>query len=96
MKDWLMAVRPARRSRCVPIPALSADTMTVAQWLEAFADMQPDRLLLTKVDEAAMVMPLLDLALCKGLRISHLGTGQLVPNSTDAGDRATVGKRFAA
>lgn len=72
----------ARRKQVRTHLVLSADTsVTVAQRaLEAFADMQPDRLLLTKVDEAATVMPLLDLALRKGLRISHLGTGQVVPD----------------
>jgi flagellar biosynthesis protein FlhF len=74
---------------------LSADTsVTMAQRaLETFADMQPDRLLLTKVDEAATVMPLLDLALRRGLRISHLGTGQLVPDDLT---RATASRLASA
>jgi flagellar biosynthesis protein FlhF len=55
--------------------------------------MQPDRLLLTKVDEAATVMPLLDLALRRGLRISHLGTGQLVPDDLT---RATASRLASA
>lgn len=72
----------ARRKQVRTHLVLAADTsVAVAQRaLEAFADMQPDRLLLTKVDEAATMMPLLDLAMRKGLQISHLGTGQLVPD----------------
>ncbi len=60
---------------------LAADTSagTARRIIEAFSEVQPDRLLITKADEAESLMPLLDVANRHGLKVSYVGNGQRVP-----------------
>lgn len=50
-----------------------------ARILDRYADARPDRVVLTRVDEAETVSPLVGLLRARQLPISYLGTGQRVP-----------------
>jgi flagellar biosynthesis protein FlhF len=60
---------------------LAADTSPASanRVIENFGEVRPDRLLITKADEAESLMPLLDVAIRHGLTISYIGDGQRVP-----------------
>jgi flagellar biosynthesis protein FlhF len=60
---------------------LAADTpvATARRLLDAYDEAQPTRLVLTKVDEAGSLSPLVGLLRDRHLPISYLGTGQRVP-----------------
>jgi flagellar biosynthesis protein FlhF len=47
--------------------------------LERYADVRPQRVVLTKLDENQSIGPIAGELRARGLRVSHLGVGQLVP-----------------
>jgi flagellar biosynthesis protein FlhF len=96
----VVATRPGTRIHLV----VSADTPPSAmeKILDRFACAKPSRLVLTKVDEAGTLAPLVSLLRERELRVSYLGTGQLVPDDLEvatpralatwvAGDRGVRG-----
>jgi flagellar biosynthesis protein FlhF len=72
--------------------AASTPPDVAARIFDRFADARPTRLVLTKLDEAESLAPLLSLLRERKLPISYLGTGQNVPDDLE---RAT-GRSLAA
>jgi flagellar biosynthesis protein FlhF len=74
----LLASRPHVRTHLV----IAADTppVTMRRLLERFDAARPTRLVLTKLDEADSLAPLVSLLRERDLPLSYLGTGQLVPD----------------
>jgi flagellar biosynthesis protein FlhF len=81
----LIAPRSEVRTHLV----LAADTpvRTARLVFDAYADARPTRLVLTKLDEAGSLAPLVGLLRERQLPISYLGTGQRVPEDLN---RATA------
>jgi flagellar biosynthesis protein FlhF len=78
-RDLFAAIdrRPDVRTHLVmPAGTSAADG---ARILDRYADAHPDRVVLTHVDEAETVSPLVNLLRGRRLPISYLGTGQRVP-----------------
>jgi flagellar biosynthesis protein FlhF len=72
--------------------AASTPPSVAARIFDRFADARPTRLVLTKLDEAESLAPLLSLLRERQLPVSYLGTGQNVPDDLE---RAT-GSSLAA
>lgn len=74
----LLATRQSVRTHLV----LAADTTArrARQLIEAYADLRPDRLVITKLDEAESVSAVLDAAGERALPVSYLTAGQRVPD----------------
>jgi flagellar biosynthesis protein FlhF len=96
----VVASRPGTRVHLV----VAADTPRPAleKILDRFACAKPSRLVLTKLDEAGTLAPLVSLLRERQLQVSYLGTGQLVPDDLEvatpralatwvAGDRGVRG-----
>jgi flagellar biosynthesis protein FlhF len=77
-----LASRPGTRTHLV----IAADTPRPAmeKLLARFACASPSRLVLTRMDEAGSLAPVLDLLRERGLPVSYLGTGQRVPDDLEA------------
>jgi flagellar biosynthesis protein FlhF len=73
----VFAGRPGVRTHLV-VPAGST-SRELASAVERFADARPARVVLTKVDEAVSLAPLVSWVRGCSLRLSFLGTGQRVP-----------------
>jgi flagellar biosynthesis protein FlhF len=71
---------------------LAADTSvrTAGRVLEAYADLRPDRIVISKVDEAETMGPLLGLLAERGVPVSYLTTGQRVPEDLDRATPAAL------
>ncbi len=81
---------PGVRTHLV-VPAAAA-VRDVNRVLDIYGDKSPRRVVLTRVDEAESVSPLMHLFQERGMQISYLGTGQRVPEDLE---RATA-QRLAA
>jgi flagellar biosynthesis protein FlhF len=77
----LLAGRAGVRTHLV-IPAATT-TATLDRLLESFGDARPDRVVLTRVDEADGIGPLFEALRSRDLAISYLGTGQRVPEDLE-------------
>jgi flagellar biosynthesis protein FlhF len=73
----LIGTRPGVRTHLVM--AATATPREAARLLAAYAAARPSRVVLTRVDEAASLAPLVGLLRERGLPVSYLGTGQRVP-----------------
>jgi flagellar biosynthesis protein FlhF len=86
----MLAGMPGVRTHLV-VPA-AATIRDVNRVLDIYGDKSPKRVVLTRVDEAESVSPLMQVFQERGLKISYLGTGQRVPEDLE---RATP-ERLAA
>lgn len=82
-----LAGRPGVRTHLV-VPAAAA-TSAVERALDGYQVAAPSRVVLTKVDEAEGIAPLVGLLRQRQLRVSFVGTGQRVPEDLEPGT-ATV------
>jgi flagellar biosynthesis protein FlhF len=57
---------------------------------ERFQDARPSRVVLTKLDEADSIAPLLGVVRDSGLPLSYLGTGQGVPDDLQRATPAAI------
>lgn len=73
----LIGTRPGVRTHLVM--AATATPREAARLLSAYEAARPSRVVLTRVDEAASLAPLVGLLRERGLPVSYLGTGQRVP-----------------
>jgi flagellar biosynthesis protein FlhF len=71
------------------LPA-SSTPATARRAIERFADARPTRLVLTKLDEADSIGPLLGVVRDSGLPFSYLGTGQSVPEDLQRATAANL------
>jgi flagellar biosynthesis protein FlhF len=81
----VIAGRPDIRTHLV-LPA-GTSASAARRIFDLYADAQPTRLVLTKVDEADSLAPLVGVLRERQIPISYLGTGQRMPNDLD---RATA------
>jgi flagellar biosynthesis protein FlhF len=77
----LLAGREGVRTHLV-IPA-TTPTATLDRLLESFGDARPDRVVLTRLDEADGIAPIFSALRSRSLAISYLGTGQRVPEDLE-------------
>lgn len=73
----LLSTRRGVRTHLV----MAADTSPTSarRILDAYADLKPNRLVISRVDEAASISPILNVAAGHGLRVSYLTMGQRIP-----------------
>jgi flagellar biosynthesis protein FlhF len=71
---------------------LAADTSvrTARRMLDAYRDVSPDRVVISKLDEAEAMGPLLGVIAERGLPVSYLTTGQRVPEDLDRATPAAL------
>jgi flagellar biosynthesis protein FlhF len=81
---------PGVRTHLV-MPA-AASVRDLRNVLDAYGDKGPNRVVLTRVDEADSVSPLMHVLRERGLKVSYLGTGQRVPEDLE---RATPARLAA-
>jgi flagellar biosynthesis protein FlhF len=75
---------------------LAADTSaaTARRLLDRYARIAPARVVITKLDEADSVMPLVDAVRERGLVVSYLTTGQRVPEDLERATPASLAARL--
>ena len=83
-----VAAHPGARTHLV----VAADTppAAVRTIFDRFASARPTRVILTRVDEAGSLAPLVALLLERGLPLSYLGTGQSVPDDLEVATASTI------
>lgn len=71
---------------------IAADTsITAARRLfDAYADVKPARVVITKLDEAESIAPLTSLLREQGIPVSYIGTGQRVPDDLECATPETL------
>ncbi|MCC7180155.1 MAG: AAA family ATPase [Acidobacteria bacterium] len=71
---------------------LAADTSggTARRILDAYQDVRPDRIVISKLDEAETIAPLLTAIADRGIPVSYLATGQRVPEDLDRATPAVL------
>jgi flagellar biosynthesis protein FlhF len=71
---------------------IAADTSvkTATRILDAYQDAGPDRCVISKIDEADSLMPLLRLLQARGLPVSYLTVGQRVPEDLEVATPAAL------
>jgi flagellar biosynthesis protein FlhF len=74
------------------VVAAGATVRDVHRVLDIYGDKSPKRVVLTRVDEAESVSPLMQIFQERGMKVSYIGTGQRVPDDLE---RATP-ERLAA
>jgi flagellar biosynthesis protein FlhF len=75
---------------------LAADTSaaTARRLLDRYARLSPARVVITKLDEADSVMPLVDTLRERGLAVSYLTAGQRVPEDLERATPASLAARL--
>jgi flagellar biosynthesis protein FlhF len=87
VRDLLRLVGRRRGVRTHLVIAADTSAASARRIFETYADARPDRLIITKLDEAESVSPLLGVVRERGLPISYVACGQRVPEDLD---RATA------
>jgi flagellar biosynthesis protein FlhF len=87
VRDLLRLVGRRRGVRTHLVIAADTSAASARRIFETYADARPDRLIITKLDEAESVSPLLGVVREHGLPISYVAGGQRVPEDLD---RATA------
>lgn len=88
----VLASHPGVRTHLV-LPA-SLPVRSAERALTRFAASRPSRVVLTRLDEADSLAPLVDLCRERDLPISYLGTGQRVPEDLERATAATLASRL--
>ncbi len=83
-----MARRRGVRTHLVVAASSGREGLRLA--FEHFAEARPTRVVITKLDEAGSIAPLLALLKERGLPVSYLGTGQRVPEHLDVASGAAL------
>ena len=86
-REMLRLVASRRDVRTHLVLAANTPASTARRVLERFEDARPSRLVITKLDEAESLAPLVSVLRERELPISYLGTGQCVPEDLE---RATA------
>ena len=83
-----MARRHGVRTHLVVAASAGRDGLRRA--FEQFAEARPARVVITKLDEAGSIAPLLGLLKERGVPVSYLGTGQRVPEHLEVASGAAI------
>jgi flagellar biosynthesis protein FlhF len=86
-RDMLRVLASRRDVRAHLVVAASTPREMLNRLFDRFADARPARVVVTKLDEAESLAPLLPVLRDRGLPLSYLGTGQSVPEDLE---RATA------
>lgn len=78
-RDLFAAIGRTRNVRTHLVMPAGTSALDGARILERYEDARPDRVVLTRVDEAETLSPVVSLLRERGLAVSYLGTGQRVP-----------------
>ncbi len=87
VRELLRLVGRRRGVRTHLVMAADTSAASARRIFDTYQDARPDRLIVTKLDEAESLSPLLSVARERGLPISYLTSGQRVPEDLD---RATA------
>jgi flagellar biosynthesis protein FlhF len=86
-REMLRVLAGRKDVRMHLVLAANTPTSVVRRTLDRFEDARPSRLVITKLDEADSIAPIVSLMRDRKLPISYLGTGQAVPEDLE---RATA------
>ncbi len=78
-RDMFRVLAQRRDVRTHLVLAASTPVLTARRIMDRFTDVRPERVVLTRMDEAESVAPLMGLLRDKDLPLSYFGTGQKVP-----------------
>jgi flagellar biosynthesis protein FlhF len=87
-KEMFRVLAQRRDTRTHLVMPASSTPAAARRTLERFADARPSRIVLTKLDEAESIAPLLGVIRESGLLVSYLGTGQSVPEDLERASAA--------
>jgi flagellar biosynthesis protein FlhF len=93
VRDLLRLVGRRRGVRTHLVIAADTSAASARRIFDTYQDARPDRLIITKLDEAESISPLLSVARERGLPISYFAAGQRVPEDLD---RATAERLASA
>ena len=86
-REMLRVLAGRKDVRTHLVLAANTPTAVARRTLERFEDARPSRLVITKLDEAESIAPIVSLLRDRKLPVSYLGTGQAVPEDLE---RATA------
>ena len=89
-REMLRVIAGRRDVRTHLVIAANTPYATARKTLDRFEDARPTRLILTKLDEAESLAPLVALLRERQLPISYLGTGQSVPEDLERATPASL------
>ena len=89
-REMLRVIAGRRDVRTHLVIAANTPYVTARKTLDRFEDARPSRLVLTKLDEAESLAPLVSLLRERQLPISYLGTGQCVPEDLERATPASL------
>jgi flagellar biosynthesis protein FlhF len=90
VRDLLRLVGRRRGVRTHLVMAADTSAATARRIFDTYQDARPDRLVVTKIDEAESLSPLLGVVRERGLPISYLTAGQRVPEDLDRATAALI------
>lgn len=83
LRDLRRLLRSRRGVRTHLVLAADTSDRTARRVLDAYEDARPDRVVISKLDEASTPGPLLAVIADRGIPVSYLTTGQRVPEDLD-------------
>jgi flagellar biosynthesis protein FlhF len=90
VRELLRLVGRRRGVRTHLVMAADTSAATARRIFDTYQDARPDRLVVTKLDEAESLSPLLGVARERGLPISYLAAGQRVPEDLERATAALI------
>ncbi|MEZ5284205.1 MAG: hypothetical protein R2712_05220 [Vicinamibacterales bacterium] len=79
LRDLRRLIGTRRGVRTHLVMAADTSVSTARRLLDAYEDVRPDRIVISKIDEADSLAPLLSAIAARGIPVSYLTTGQRVP-----------------
>jgi flagellar biosynthesis protein FlhF len=89
-REMLRVLAGRKDVRTHLVLAANTPTSVVRRTLDRFEDARPSRLVITKLDEAESIAPIVSLMRDRNLPISYLGTGQAVPEDLERATAPTL------
>ena len=94
MMDLVEVLGKKRGARTHLVLAADTSAATARRLLDRYARLSPGRVVITKLDEADSVMPLVDAVRERGLVVSYLTAGQRVPEDLERATPANLAARL--
>jgi flagellar biosynthesis protein FlhF len=89
-REMLRVLAGRKDVRTHLVLAANTPASVVRRTLDRFEDARPSRLVITKLDEAESIAPIVSLVRDRNLPISYLGTGQAVPEDLERATAPTL------
>ena len=90
VRELLRLVGRRRGVRTHLVMAADTSASSARRIFDMYQDARPDRLVVTKLDEAESLSPLLGVARERGMAVSYLTAGQRVPEDLDRATSALL------